>query len=483
MSGILDSKSRIIDAILTIDGRRQMAEGTFEISYATFSDSGISYIPDPVNGHDDPTSKIYLEACNLPQDQITFEANDEGKLIPFRSQDVKLKTDGGNVPSTYSEGKITNGRLTVYQYHHGRRVKTSQISENINDLNKGFYYSDSSGLTGSIYINPNLVAGTIDLKSSLAGSPWYSYVGTRGGMGPQQFAQVLSGAIDGLKGLGGPQVVVSAINDSIYLDSGESNSSLRISAIGTLSSPLLIEDTAIGGNLLVDELENASFASQIQGILTSSFDNFGKLQTLSSIDRLFEDDQFNLSTNEITFDLSKASTRVLNAFKDTPPSLNSIDSLFSDDKLSHLENFMYLPPIIKTSDSLIPDKTKLENLTPYLLGDYPSWGDNEKMLSFSKLTEQLNQYQDVQNPIFFDRTSRSNRIIAQFFEVSDKHVSKLDVVDFGPVRNDIQETTVITNNVFFVGKTFLDDRGTTCFVNIFTLIFSKDVREEKVIMR
>lgn len=483
MSGILDSKSRIIDAILTVEGRRQMAEGTFEVSFATFSDLGVPYIPDSTNGHVDPTGKIYFEACNLPQDQITFEANDEGKLVPFRSQDLKLKTDSGNVPSVLSEGTISNGRLTVYQYHHGRRVKTSQISENINDLNKGFYYSDSTGLTGSIYVNPNLVAGTIDLKSSLAGSPWFAYIGTRGGMGPQQFAQMLSGAIGGLGGLGGPKVSVSAINDSIYLDAGESNADLKISPIGTLSSPLLIEQNAIGGSLLVDELENASFASQIEGILTSSFDNFLELQTLSSIDRLFEDDQFNLSTNEITFDLSKASTKILKTLKDSPPSLNSIDALFSDDKMSHLENFMYLPPIIKTSDALVPDKTKLENLTPYLLGNYPSWGDNEKMLTFSKLTEQLSQYQDIQNPVYLDKTSRSNRVIAQFFEVSDKNVSKLDVVDHGPVMNDAQEPTAITNNVFFVGKTFLDNRGTTCFVNIFTLIFSKDSREEKEVMR
>ena len=58
MSGILDNKSRMIDAMLTSEGRRQMAEGTFEVSYVTFTDSGVAYIPDPVNGHDDPTNKI-----------------------------------------------------------------------------------------------------------------------------------------------------------------------------------------------------------------------------------------------------------------------------------------------------------------------------------------------------------------------------------------------------------------------------------------
>lgn len=473
MSGILDSKSRIIDAILTIEGRRQMAEGTFEVSYATFTDAGVPYIPDSVDGHVDPTSKIYFEACNLPQDQITFESNDEGKLIGFRSQDVKLKTPGGNVPSSHAEGTLSNGRLVTYQYHHGRRVKTSLIREDSGDLNKGFVYSDATGLTGSVLIKPNQIAGNISLAPTGVGLPYKAYVGTKGGLGPQQFAQALSGAMSALKNAGGPSVTVSAINDSVYLDVGETLQGLKIFATGTLSSPLVIEDAAIGGRLLQDELENAGFSSQIQGILTSSFDNFRKIQSIASVDRLFEDYKFELSANELTFDLSKAGSMTLKALTQTPPSLNTIDSLFNDDKMSHLDNFMYLPPIVKTSDTLVPDKSKVENLTPYLLGDYPSWGDNEKKLSFFDLKNQLSQYQEP-STVRFTQTSINNRIIGQFFEVTDKTIHKLDVVDFGDVMNDAQEKTVITNKVFFVGKTFLDNRGTTCFVNMFTLVFSKD---------
>ena len=56
MAGILDSKSRILDAILTSEGRRQVAEGTFIVSCVTFTDADIAYIPDAVDGHVDAPS-------------------------------------------------------------------------------------------------------------------------------------------------------------------------------------------------------------------------------------------------------------------------------------------------------------------------------------------------------------------------------------------------------------------------------------------
>lgn len=471
MSGILDNKSRIIDAIITTEGRRQMAEGTFEVSYVTFSDADVVYLPDSSAGHVDPTNRIYFEACNLPQDQITFEANDEGNLVPFRAQNITLKTPGGNVSSSYAEGSLVNGKLTVRQYHQGRRIKTSGITENKNDANKGFVYTDTSGVEAKILINPTGSAGII-VTSSVPS--YVAFVGTQGGLAPQQFADALSKAIAALSSSGGPDVSATASDGSVYLDGGYSFIGTKIYSTGTLSSPLLIEGPAIGGRLLTDEVENASFASQIQGILTSSFDNFLELQTLSTVNRLFEDDKFELSTNELTFDLDVASSLTLRALTASPPSLNSIDSLFSDDKLSHLENFMYLPPIVKTSDTLLPDKSKVESLGPYLLGNYPSWGDNEKKLSYRDIMYQVKQYSDIKPSVRFTKTSINNMVVGQFFEVTSNTVNKLDVVDYGSVLDDSDPENVTFHRVFFVGKVFLDNRGTTCFVNMFTLIFSKD---------
>lgn len=463
MSGILDSKSRVLDVILTAEGRRQMSEGTFKVSYLTFTDSDVAYIPDAVEGHDDPTNKIYLEACNLPQDQIVFEANDEGYLVPFRTHDIKLQTPNDNISTAEAEGTIVNGHLVTYQYYHGRRVKTYGIKGNNSDKGKGFVYSDATGLTGSILIDPISTAGSI----SSSFTPYISYVGTRGGMAPSQFAQAISGAIESLRLGGGPNVLTTANNGSVYMDASNGlTANLKIFTTGTLSTPLVIEQSAIGGNLLQDELKNAAFASQIEGILTSSFDNFSDLRSLSTIDRLFEDDKFEISQDKIEYNLTRINSKTQELLKSTPQ-LNAIDSIFSDDKMSHLENFMYLPPIIKTSDSLVPDKSKIENLTPYLLGNYPSWGENEKKLDYEGLMTQLSAY-EAPSTVTFRSTSNPNKVLGQIFEVTNNSVSKLDLVDFGDMKHDSQ-----SKRVYFAGKTFLDNRGTTCFVNMFTIIFSK----------
>jgi hypothetical protein len=85
MAGILDSKSRIMDVVITEQGRRQLASGQMKIEFATFTDIGSFY---QASGSilDDPSNRIYFEAAsNLPSDMITFETDDSGFLIPYRS--------------------------------------------------------------------------------------------------------------------------------------------------------------------------------------------------------------------------------------------------------------------------------------------------------------------------------------------------------------------------------------------------------------
>lgn len=85
MSGILDNKQRVLDAFLTQAGRAQMASGRLQVKYASFSDAEVYYEADAVSGSSDVTSRVTFEACNLPQDNITFEADDSGLLKPFKN--------------------------------------------------------------------------------------------------------------------------------------------------------------------------------------------------------------------------------------------------------------------------------------------------------------------------------------------------------------------------------------------------------------
>lgn len=85
MSGILDSKSRIIDTVITTEGRRQLAFGGIDIQYVTFTDGAAYYRADVASGSQDATRRVYLEACQLPQDNITFQADADGNLEPFQN--------------------------------------------------------------------------------------------------------------------------------------------------------------------------------------------------------------------------------------------------------------------------------------------------------------------------------------------------------------------------------------------------------------
>lgn len=84
MAGVLDSKSRLLDTIVTQEGRRQIASGDLRIRFVTFTDTDTFYRKDVTSGSEDPSLRLFFEAGNRPQDSITFEADDSGRLVPFR---------------------------------------------------------------------------------------------------------------------------------------------------------------------------------------------------------------------------------------------------------------------------------------------------------------------------------------------------------------------------------------------------------------
>jgi len=80
MAGILDDKQRIMDVLVTQNGRRQIADGTFEIKYASFSDHGVFY-RDAGNGTpDDAGSRLMFEAYSSNSDTVIPEINQLGKI-------------------------------------------------------------------------------------------------------------------------------------------------------------------------------------------------------------------------------------------------------------------------------------------------------------------------------------------------------------------------------------------------------------------
>lgn len=131
MSGILNSKERIFDLIITEEGKRQLADNSYEIKFAAFADGNVFYQSDEISGSADATSRIYLEASNLPQDQITFEADDSGKLFPFGGSNLEIF--GGKIMSA-SAGKYLQFITSSVDFASLGDVMLSSSFENFKKL-------------------------------------------------------------------------------------------------------------------------------------------------------------------------------------------------------------------------------------------------------------------------------------------------------------------------------------------------------------
>ena len=110
MAGILDSKTRIMDVVITEQGRRQLSSGKMKIEYATFTDVGSFYDDDGTGVLSDPSSRIYFEAASdLPSDLVTLETDDSNILVPYRADSIGIA--GKNIVasgSSFDKSNVTD---------------------------------------------------------------------------------------------------------------------------------------------------------------------------------------------------------------------------------------------------------------------------------------------------------------------------------------------------------------------------------------
>lgn len=87
-----------------------MADGKLKIEYVSFTDNHTFYDPDVDEGTADATKRLYFEQCHLPQDQITFEADDSGRLKPFKnSKNVNVSNSGKIFVSSSADIEFLTG--------------------------------------------------------------------------------------------------------------------------------------------------------------------------------------------------------------------------------------------------------------------------------------------------------------------------------------------------------------------------------------
>ena len=84
MAGILDSKKRVIDGVVTQEGKRQISMGGLRPVFATVADKYSYYEKDAVSGSSDATKRIYFESpIESINDSIVMETDDSGKLLGY----------------------------------------------------------------------------------------------------------------------------------------------------------------------------------------------------------------------------------------------------------------------------------------------------------------------------------------------------------------------------------------------------------------
>ena len=201
----------------------------------------------------------------------------------------------------------------------------------------------------------------------------------------------------------------------------------------------------------------SNFTENADTILDDITQNFHEQQILGTIDPFSDTTNFTLSNSSLKFQITNNSPIDLtrpDAIREM--SLENIESLFQDRRLSHLPNFLYLPP-----DNL----PKTGERYGRKLGNYVNWNQkpHESLQDLLKDLENK-EWQEIE----FTETSRENNLVIQPFEFSDVGVKKLVIIDHGEYPDD--DPFSPGKRVFFVGKLYKDKYGSSTYVNIFTVI-------------
>lgn len=195
-----------------------------------------------------------------------------------------------------------------------------------------------------------------------------------------------------------------------------------------------------------------SASSAIQDCI-NSFTDLRPLRTEESIKR---NTGFKLQYNSAEFVISDEGP--IPANKEKVKRLSNAESLWQDKKLTHVQNFKYMPPKNKTSGMKLKEYTKLEQPEP---------------LNFDQLQDSLGVSSKFRKTpvakVAFDKTSLENNLICQVWEITSSSINKLRMIDFGEFEDSDPYSP--GKHVFFVGKLFNDSADEKTFINIFTVVF------------
>jgi hypothetical protein len=302
---------------------------------------------------------------------------------------------------------------------------------------------------------------------------------------------------------------VEEINNKIYFEAMDSHNNVIVlekddsgkliefnfSPTGSISGDRIFDKDATATNTLkLSAVTGSAFSSTSQALMSSFTSHFKSHQVLGTFER--RGNEFELNTETISFAISNSVP-----FPDGPHgekiNVNDAEPFFTDSKLSHVENFMYLPPVNMDNspygnynDIVSRKKQNLESIKNELgrdgFQDFTSQDGLRRRRSKGGFrTDKIGDF-DVINrrklrsptknilkqfkTIYFDKTSEDNNLIIQIFEDGpDSKLIKLDLIDAGSF-SDNTSTLFPERRIFFAGKVYFDDLNVPTFINIFTII-------------
>lgn len=205
----------------------------------------------------------------------------------------------------------------------------------------------------------------------------------------------------------------------------------------------------------MEPVTGSAVVGAVDEILQDSSDSFANQYIISTKEPFSDTQGFEFRPDNKTFRITD--THPFGPREVKEASVDSIESLFQDARLSHLPNFRYLPPVNKSG--IGRDKGSQ-------LGYYSRLNQNEN-ITFQDLNRWLRKKERV--VVKFNETSRDNNIIGQILEASPDGMNKLSIIDFGEFPDE--EPLSPGKRVYFVGKIFIDSNGSHTFVNMFTIVF------------
>ena len=206
-----------------------------------------------------------------------------------------------------------------------------------------------------------------------------------------------------------------------------------------------------------------------------------------------ENNEFEVDKEQLYFAISNT-VPFPNGPKKETINVNQAESFLFDAKLTHLDNFLYLPPenVDGTSYGVYQD---LRNMTR------ETWEDIKKDLGFKHFEEIenfKNENNDMRidksgdykvfnrkkllptsidllkqyNVVNFEKTSNDNNLLMQIFESDPGRakLKKLDIINAGVFYEEDDVNKRYEKQVFYAGKIYFDDYNSPTFINIFTII-------------